>query len=151
MTDPDDRHPTEEESSLSPVARHTDIETGAWLDIVSACKALDVTERTIQRRVLRGEIQRRTLLGGRAEFWISGAELSDVSPDTRQEIPQDERSVALAVVAQYGALIQRIEDLATENGHLRAELEAERERRVLPDTSAVTPDRRPAWIRWLWP
>lgn len=110
-TDPPDT--TENDATdLSPSPRQAEIETGAWLDIISACSALACTERTIQRRVARGEIQRRTLPGGRAEFWIAGAEPVAVGSTPRQEGGQDARSVALAVVEQQRALIDHLSDLS---------------------------------------
>ena len=142
-SDTADPTPTPEPADLSPSPRQAEIETGAWLDIVSACAALTCTERTIQRRVARGEIQRRTLAGGRAEFWIAGAEPVTLSPSPRQDGPQNERSVALAVVDEYRALVDRIAEQAEEIGRLRAELEAAR-----PTLTPPAPDTRPWWRRW---
>lgn len=141
------------EPDLSPVSR------GAWLDIVSACTALGVTERTIQRRVMRGEIQRRTVSGGRAEFWISEAATSDLAPVT-PDIAQDAHSGALAVLDRQEALIDHLSDLARQQtaplvetirqqaeeiGRLKAELEAARER---PTVTGDTPDTRRWWRFW---
>lgn len=130
------------------------VESGAWLPLRAALAHLGIAERTLYRRIDRGEL-RTQKNGPRLEIWCAGAEpvmVADAMPATR---PQDERSVALAVVEQYGALIQRIEALAAENGQLRAELEAARKLAAEAPASLPTPDPAPAgrpwWRRWLWP
>lgn len=149
MSDPDDRQP-DTESDLSPVER------GAWMDIVSACTALGVTERTIQRRVMRGEIQRRTVSGGRAEFWIATPDMSPATSDR----PSDAPGGMLALLDRQEALIDHLSDLARQQqaplletireqaeeiGRLKAELTAERERRALTGDTSDTA--RASWWR----
>jgi hypothetical protein len=127
------------------------VESGAWLPLRAALAHLGIAERTLYRRIDRGDL-RTQKNGPRLEIWCAGAEpvmVADAMPATR---PQDERSVALAVVEQYGALIQRLEALAAENGQLRAQLEAAR--KLAADATASLPapalPRRRWWHRLLW-
>jgi Tfp pilus assembly protein FimV len=145
--------------------QQTTAQRGAWLDKPTAAKLLDVSEKTIERRVKAGQIQQRTLPGNRVRFWIANAELSETSEDT-DTIGPDERDgseQALALGGPVGlALVdairqelaesrQRIEDLSRQNGQLQAELDQLRnaQPRLSESTdSDVTPAGRPWWRRW---
>lgn len=142
MSDSDACHPPSPESVAH--ATSDSAEAGAWLPLRAALAHLGIAERTLYRRIDRGEL-RTQKNGPRLEIWCAGAEpvLADAMPATR---PQDERSVALAVVEQYGALIQRIEALAAENGQLRTQLEAAQKLAAEASASLPAPDTaRPPW------
>lgn len=140
-------------------------EAGAWLDVAQACTHLGITERTLFRRVNRGEIQRQILPGRRSEFWIPGGTRQEVSPDT----PQDEPRGMLALRDLYEAILtssrqeqallieeltrsrQQLTEQAEEIGRLKAELAAERQsQKVSDDTPDTPPYRRRWWHRILF-
>jgi hypothetical protein len=160
MSEDDTCHPPPREEAECPPdslahASPDTVESGAWLPLRAALAHLGIAERTLYRRIDRGEL-RTQKNGPRLEIWCAGAEpvmVADALPATR---PQDERSVALAVVEQYGALMQRIEALAAENGQLRAELEAarkhafERSERLAAEAPASLPAPVPSFRRRWW-
>lgn len=151
---PDTTDTPDTDTRPSPTAQR-----GAWLDLITAAKTVGVTERTIQRWASKGELQRR-VVNSKAEFWIADDRVGqgDVTPDST-DMPQNAPGAMLAVLDRYEAmiarmndnarqerdpLIQRIEELATENGRLKAELEAERQRHLISPDS----DTRPWWRFW---
>jgi hypothetical protein len=136
-------------------------EAGAWLDTAQACAFLGITDRTLFRRVSRGEIKRQLLPGRRSEFWIPGGTRQETHPDMRQDEPDE----SLAVMSQQLALLERqgeitalqiaplmdeltrsrqqLTEQAEEIGRLKAELDAERGRAKLSDDTK----RQPWWQR----
>jgi hypothetical protein len=44
------------------------VESGAWLDLKHALVVPGISERTLHRRASAGDIQRRSLPGGRTEY-----------------------------------------------------------------------------------
>lgn len=135
-------------------------EAGAWLDVTQACAHLNITDRTLFRRVRRGEIKRQVLPGRRSEFWVPGATRQETPSDTPQDepggilAPRDLIEAVLTASRQEQTLLieeltrsrQQLTEQAEEIGRLKAELEAERERHnVSADTDAA---RAPWWRRW---
>jgi hypothetical protein len=138
-------------------------ESGAWLDVTQACAYLGITDRTLHRRVARGEIKRQVLPGRHSEFWIPGATRQETSSDTTPDerggmlAPRDLLEAVLTASRQEQALLieeltrsrQQLTEQAEEIGRLKAELEAERERHnVSADTDTARP---PWWRRWFAP
>ena len=75
------------EDELPPTAASA--EAGAWLDLKSALAVLGISERTLHRRAAAGDLQRRSLTGGRTEYWVSSARHDMAPPTASQEPPPD--------------------------------------------------------------
>lgn len=147
-------------------------EPGEWLSLPDAAARLQRHTRTVQRMVTSGQLMKRTQRGGQVELWVP---LSLVPPEeagtseprhtTSRDTPG--ASTALAVVEQQMALIERINQLATEQaapllaaldsrdatireqaeelGRLRAESRA----LVLANLTLEKKARGAWWRRWL--
>jgi len=128
---------------------------GAWLPIPTAAHALGVGERTIRRRIERGQLARRAHQDGHVEVRVPRAGTPGPSVAEADGDGQ-ERALALAerytelVAAQTAPLVARVEELARENGQLAErvrQLEAERD--AARHVSANMADRpAPRWRRW---
>lgn len=120
-------------------------EPGEWLSLPDAAARLQRHTRTVQRMVTSGQLMKRTQRGGQVELWVP---LSLVpteeagSPDGRHTTPRDTpgASTALAVVEQQLALIERLNQLATEQSApiLAAMADARREYGALVDARDAT-------------
>ncbi len=137
------------------VVEPSDDTPGSWLTIPAAAHALGVGERTIRRRIERGQLRRRAHQDGHVEVWVPLASPDGVSAEMADSDGQ-ERALVLVerytelVAAHTAPLVARIEELARENGHLAErvrQLEAERE--ADRQMSAIMTDRPPWWRRWL--
>lgn len=138
-------------------------ESGAWLPLRPALAHLGIAERTLYRRIDRGEL-RTQKDGPRLLVWCAGAEPieADATPD-RQIVAHAPADVALALyqrveelaAARQVPLLARIDEKdatireqAEEIGRLRERLEAaERVADVAP-VSLPEPERRSWWKRW---
>lgn len=130
-------------------------EAGAWLDVKAATAFLAIAERTLYRRVDRGELQKRSLPGGRVEFWIAGAspDMATAELATRHDVAVDRADLALALYDQIEERVERraaplretIREQAEEIERLKAELVAATRQLPPPDTR----DTRPWWRRLL--
>ena len=126
---------------------------GSWLPIATAAHALGVGERTIRRRIERGQLKRRAHQDGHVEVWVpegaadrASAEMADTDGQERALVLV-ERYTELAA-AHTAPLVARIEELARENGHLAErvrQLEAERE--AARQVSVNMADTAPPWSR----
>src|SRR5215210_8000686 len=54
---------------------------GSWLPIATAAHALGVSERTIRRRIERGQLKRRAHQDGHVEVWVPEAAPDGVSAE----------------------------------------------------------------------
>src|SRR4051794_38002504 len=127
---------------------------GAWLPIPAAAHMLGVGERTVRRRIERGQLRRRVHQDGHVEVWVPMAAPDGVSPNVTDSDGQDHALVLVErytelVAAHTAPLVARIEELARENGHLAErvrQLEAERE--ADRHMSVMMTDTPSWWRRW---
>lgn len=135
---------------------------GAWVSPREAQQVLGIGERTLFRRIARGQVQRRQRSDGRIEVWVPDPRPSTTVPETVIDGPEAaERTLVVvdrlntAVAQQVGPLLaelansrQELVQLARENGQLRervATLEA-RLTATVPATVVVG-----RWWQRLWP
>lgn len=155
--------------------RHdTDAQAGEWVALPDAMRRLAVSQRTLFRRIARGQLQRRTGPNGRVEVWLTltdGTVTSDDSQRHDAEAEQVERGLALverfnlAVSQQVAPLLEMVREQQAVNSAQAEELGRLRERvaylehqlsvsvpRVAGDTLPVSADReaqpRPWWRFW---
>ena len=110
-------------------------------------------ERTIRRRIERGQLKRRAHQDGHVEVWVPLAAPPGLSADEADTGGQEQALLLVErytelVAAHTAPLVARIEELARENGHLAErvrQLEAERE--AARQVSATTTDMVPPWWR----
>ena len=164
MTDTDDN------------GRQLTSEPGEWISVQQAAARLKIRDRSVRRMVAAGRLLRR-LRQGKAEVWVSESMTSEDDTDESIEnghMPSrdgngtslDGTDMALAVIGQQRALIERlnelaaqqmapllqklddrdtkIQDLERENGRLQAELAAVQQCQM----TSVDLGNRPWWRRW---
>jgi hypothetical protein len=169
-----DRHPHDPPANLTDVETVTDSH-GAWLSTREAQHVLDVSERTLYRRIARGQYARRVRTDGQTEVWVPSARstATDTGSSSGSPTEQVERSLQLvdrfgqAVAQQIVPLVQELATtrqqlitLAQENGRLSARVAELEQRLPVTDTVTVndmlapTPPPRPwrrFWRRfWRW-
>jgi hypothetical protein len=172
LTDPDGQGAEPEPEPLTATVAGSDADrqdaAGEWLDSRSAMLRLGIAERTLHRRVARGELRKRSRADGRLEVWVPSVEhrrASDAVTDPDRQAEQAERALALvervnlAVGQQVAPLLDLVErqqgtirEQAEELGRLRqrlADLEA-RPDPAPPDSATVdvSPPPRPWWRFW---
>jgi hypothetical protein len=151
-------------------------QAGEWLDLRAAAMRLGVSDRTLFRRISAGKLVKRERADGRIEVWLPLTDGQTASPDSvgHTEEQQAERvlavaqrfndAVSLAVSQQLAVHVEKITELARENGELSAENTRLRERvaeletrqtasATMTDTVSVSdtsgePPRRPWWQFW---
>ncbi len=143
---------------------------GAWLSTRDAQQALGISERTLYRRLARGQYERRVRTDGQTEVWVATAPppVTDTGPSRDSHAEQIERGLVLvdrfsqAVAQQTAPLLQELAatrqqlvDLAQENGRLSARV-VELEQRLsvtvtvsVSDGQAAATPPRPWWARLL--
>ena len=111
---------------------------GAWLSPRDAQVLLGISERTLWRRLARGQYEKRPREGGLVEIWVPTARPSMTEPapvsDRQTQEESFERGLVLvdrfgqALAQQVAPLLQELAatreqlvDLAQENGRLSAE------------------------------
>jgi hypothetical protein len=106
------------------------VNSGLWLTIVDAARHFGVATRTIERRIQRGELQRRPS-SFPVEVWVPGATEADVSAGVSgmsgDAVGQEERAVALvervsdSVARQFTTAIEALERSQARNAELERE------------------------------
>jgi hypothetical protein len=134
---------------------------GEWVDARTALLRLNIAERTLDRRIASGKLQKRFRQNGQIEVWIAAEPAVSVSDNESDTDRQDQAERALALVERVNlAVNQQVEPLlrelrtanetireqAEEPGQLRAELLARTPPVIESDT-----DRQPWWRRWFTP
>jgi chromosome segregation ATPase len=149
-------------------------EAGEWLDTRAAMLRLGISERTLHRRLGRGELRKRGRPGGRIEVWAplpAGRSATEPNADIDRQAEQAERALALvervnlAVSEQVAPLLAMVErqqstirDQAEELGKLRQQV-TDLERRLTGTDPLTVGDgqggsppepmtRRPWWRFW---
>jgi hypothetical protein len=162
-----DRQPYNSTATVPDTATGSDRQ-GAWLTSHAAQQQLGISERTLFRRIARGQLERRHRANGQVEVWVPTAEATtataDSAPDTDRQHAQAEQALVLvdrfgqAVAQQVAPLLQemaamrqQLVDQAEEIGRLRAQLDRRAPAPAAPaDTDRQTDGHPPWWRRW-WP
>jgi hypothetical protein len=118
--------------------RHdADTQAGEWAALPDAMRRLSVSQRTLFRRIARGQLQRRTGPSGRVEVWVpltDGSAASDDSQRQDGQAEQIERGLALierfnvAVREQVAPLVLMVKEQQAINSAQAEELGRLRER-----------------------
>lgn len=150
---------------------------GIWLSAQEAMMRLQVSERTLFRRIARGSLQKRTRADGRIEVWVTtpltvGDPIlmdeppsPEPDPEPLPRVAADESERALLLVERFGELMgrqmdpllremavmrQELRDLAEENGRLKAQLEYARQQPPVNSHATVTDSQKSkrGWQFW---
>jgi hypothetical protein len=149
------------------------LQAGEWCDIHTAALRLGVTDRTLYRRVKTGKLAKRERPDGRTEVWLTVTERHDTVSDTvghTEEIQAGRAlaitqrfndAVSLAVSQQLAVHVDKIAELAEENGRLKRIIAELTERPTMSETKSDTvseppvtletpqqPATRPWWRFW---
>jgi hypothetical protein len=146
---------------------------GIWLSAQEAMMRLQVSERTLFRRIARGHLLKRIRTDGRIEVWVTtpfsvdGAILEEMpapEPEPLARPAADDSERSLMLVERFGELMgrqmdpllremavmrQEIQHLAEENGRLKAQLEFARQQPLNGHMTVTDSQRsRRGWQFW---
>lgn len=101
--------------------------SGQWLPRLVAKQRLGISERTLDRRLQAGQLQRRTSASGQIEVFIPAT-----PPSSDQSLTSHLADALAPLVARNATQEQQLVALAMEVGRLRAALAAAEARLALP-------------------